>query len=109
MNTDRWERVKSLLDEALRLDREQRHSYLQQACAGNEDLRFEVESLLVSHEQAGNEFLRIPAFEVLAEKASRVGRRLGPYNVIEEIGHGGMGEVYRAIRADGQYTKEVAI
>jgi non-specific serine/threonine protein kinase/serine/threonine-protein kinase len=109
MNTERWEKVKSLLDAALPLDSGQRQKYLHEVCAGDDDLRFEVESLLISHEQAGNEFLKIPVFDVHAQKASRVGRRLGPYNIIEEIGHGGMGEVYRAIRADGQYTKEVAI
>ena len=109
MNTDRWEKVKSLLDVALPLDRQQQHQYLREVCAGDDDLRFEVESLLISHEQAGNEFLRVPAFDVHAKKPTRVGRRLGPYDIIEEIGQGGMGEVYRAIRADGQYTKEAAI
>jgi eukaryotic-like serine/threonine-protein kinase len=109
MKTERWENVKNLLDVALVLQGTQRHKYLLEACAGDDDLRLEVESLLVSHEQAGNEFLKIPAFDVHAKYTSRVGRRLGPYNIIEEIGQGGMGEVYRAIRADGQYTKEVAI
>ena len=45
----------------------------------------------------------------MAPPTSRAGRRVGVYQIIEEIGHGGMGEVYRAVRADGQYTKEVAV
>ena len=109
MKTERWEKVKNLLDEALPLDRAERDSYLRQVCAGDDDLRVEVESLLSSYEHAGNEFLQVPAFDVYAKEASRLGRRLGPYNIVEEIGQGGMGEVYRAIRDDGQYTKEVAI
>src|SRR6185295_7837280 len=43
------------------------------------------------------------------EFSTRVGERLGPYKIIREIGHGGMGTVYLAIRADDQFRKEVAI
>jgi len=109
MNTERWEKVKNLLDQALPLDHQERDQYLQQVCADDDDLRIEVESLLVSHERAGNEFLSVPAFDVHAKSISRAGSRLGPYNILEEIGQGGMGEVYRAVRADGQYKKEAAI
>src|SRR5579859_8140850 len=90
MKTERWEKVKNLLDEALPLDRAERDSYLRQVCAGDDDLRVEVESLLSSYEHAGNEFLQVPAFDVYAKEASRLGRRLGPYNIVEEIGQRGM-------------------
>ena len=42
-------------------------------------------------------------------RSNVVGQRIGVYLIVEEIGHGGMGEVYRAVRADGQYAMEVAI
>jgi len=73
-----------------------------------------VESLVLSYQQAG-EFLDEPALaghaEVLvgSEPESWKGRRVGPYRVIEEIGEGGMGSVYRAMRVDAQYQKQVAI
>jgi non-specific serine/threonine protein kinase/serine/threonine-protein kinase len=70
--------------------------------------------LVLSHEQAG-EFLGEPAMvshaEAIAqsEADSWKGRRVGPYQVTEEIGEGGMGSVYRAMRVDDQYQKQVAI
>jgi len=117
MNTERWQRIKQLLGEALALEGAERSSFLDRECAGDADLRREVESLLSSHAQAGTSFLGTPAVDLKAVAAAAVassapayrGRRVGAYQVLEEIGHGGMGEVYRAVRADGQYTKEVAI
>jgi serine/threonine protein kinase/tetratricopeptide (TPR) repeat protein len=113
MNPERWQRVKQLLDQAITIESSERSSFLDHACDGDPELRGEVDSLLASHEQAGTAFLRAPAVDLKASASSPSrsleGRRMGVYQIVEEIGSGGMGEVYRAVRADGQYTKEVAI
>lgn len=114
MNPEQWQQVKLILDRCLQLEEQQRSSYLDQVFAADPDLRPEVESLLRSHEQAQSRFLRDPAIAVLPDfpelaPVSRIGRRIGAYNVLQELGHGGMGEVYRAVRADGEFAREVAV
>src|SRR6266852_9376001 len=112
MNAERWQRVKQLLEEAIALDTGERSSFLDHACDSDPGLRREVDSLLSSHEQAGTGFLKTPVLDLkMAATAApvRAGRRIGVYQIVEEIGRGGMGEVYRAVRADDQYQKQVAI
>ena len=93
----------------------ERAAYLASACAGDAGLLLEVESLLACEQQAGATFLEQPAVDLLgyaateSEPASRVSSRIGPYELIDLLGTGGMGEVYRAKRVDGQYEAEVAI
>lgn len=82
-------------------------------------MRSQVEKLLSAHDEAGR-FLASPALvdaglilseEVMddTDSASRVGQRIGPYEIVREIGLGGMGTVFLAVRADDQYRKQVAI
>lgn len=113
MKAERWQQVRAILDRAIELPVSERSPYLDQSCADDSELRDEVESLLRSHEEAGSVFLKNAAGNVKtaleARSLSRIGSRIGVYQILAEIGHGGMGEVYRGVRADGQYEKAVAI
>ncbi len=114
MTPERWQQVKQVLATALELAPEERAAYLDSSYAADSSLREDLEPLVASEQQLRNEFL---SEEDLAEAArilpsgevSWVGRRVGSYKVVEQIGEGGMGEVYRAFRADDQYRKEVAL
>ncbi len=112
MTPEQLERVSEILENALALDRTQRKQFLDDACAGDEELRREVESLLDSHLEAGSSFLKTPEAgtgEIAPRPSIGPGSRIGPYDIVEKIGHGGMGDVFSAVRADGQYEKQVAI
>jgi TolB-like protein/Tfp pilus assembly protein PilF/tRNA A-37 threonylcarbamoyl transferase component Bud32 len=106
-----WSRVKELFWAALERAPDQRYAFLRDACGGNQSLRTEVESLLAANEQPASVLQRplpLPDSPLLAFTAFP-GLRLGAYELIREIGHGGMATVYLALRADGQYRKRVAI
>ena len=113
MIPERWQQVKDVLQEALELPAEQRPAFLNNICDSDPSLRQEVESLLLEESVGTEGFLRSPVAvsvqDVKRDAASWVGRRIGPYEIIELIGEGGMGAVYRAARADEQYQKQVAI
>lgn len=113
MTPEVWQRIRPILESALELDPVGRSSFLDGACA-NPNLRREVESLIASHDQAGTNALGIGSsleFNASEEVHFRLppGKRIGVYEVVEEIAVGGMGAVYRAIRADGQYQQQVAL
>ncbi len=114
MSPERYRQVKVLFQAVLDVAPSARAAWLDEACAHDEELRREVESLLASHNDAG-EFIEAPAVEAVtrpeleAEPQTLVGQRIGPYQVMREIGHGGMGAVYLAVRADDQFKKRVAI
>ena len=107
----RWQQIKAVLSAALEVEPAARAGYLDEACAGDSALRLEVENLLDYEGDPGVAELESAAIALAGqeETAERIRRRVGPYEIVEQIGAGGMGEVYRAIRADDQYRKEVAI
>jgi non-specific serine/threonine protein kinase/serine/threonine-protein kinase len=112
--TATWNKVQDIVDAVLDLPSERRAQYLDQICP-DPKLRRSVESLIISYQEASR-FLEQPAVVGAQNRStpeddgeSWVGRRISHYQLTEEIGHGGMGTVYRAVRDDQQYDKQVAI
>src|SRR6476646_7864091 len=110
MNEDRWRRIEELYHAARLLKDSARSSFLAAATEGDEALRREVESLLVSGGSSPG-FLDEPvqmtdAAARVSDAASLSGRRIGTYSIHERIGAGGMGEVYRA--HDSKLQRDVA-
>jgi serine/threonine-protein kinase len=105
--------MQELFEAALALPAPARAEFLARECASDAELRVEVESLVGSSLRAGATLERAvsAAARQVSDRRSPVapGRQLGPYVLVREIGHGGMGEVYLAERSDDAYRKQVAI
>jgi serine/threonine protein kinase/tetratricopeptide (TPR) repeat protein len=114
MNPQRWKQVKEILNEVAERAPEDRHSFLQGACRNDTALLREVESLL-EYEESAADFMEESAVEVTARLAAEEelhalrGQRVGQYEIVRELGCGGMGAVYLAERVDEEYRGEVAI
>ena len=97
MRAERWQQVEAVFQEALDHEPLDRASFLDHACAGDEDLKEEANSLIAAYEEAGA-FIEEPA---MAQDAyvlldGNIDREIGPYQIIERLGAGGMAEVYLA-------------
>jgi len=94
-------RVLELFTKALQLPFEQRGTFLDEACAGDEDLRHKIEALLKSNERVGD-FLEEPPSAVIEEGRAKAnagekpGDRVGRYKLLQQIGEGGCGVVFMA-------------
>ena len=114
MTSERWDRLTAIFHAAAELDPVERQAFLDEACGDDAVLRREVERLIAVEGRVGR-FIEVPAIlggarlEPRREEAVAVGRRVGAFRVVRDIGEGGMGAVYLAERADGLFEQCVAI
>ncbi len=118
MSPERWQQIEEIFQIALDMSPRERREYVTSACTDDEELKDQVDRLLSQFEEASS-FIEQPLYDqsqagVLAalmndDEDPMLGSLLGTYRVEREVGRGGMGAVYEAVRADGMFRRRVAI
>ncbi|MCY7375126.1 MAG: hypothetical protein LH472_04050, partial [Pyrinomonadaceae bacterium] len=108
MNSANWDKLKDLFSQAIDLPVAERTSFLENC---DEDVKNELKVLIEAHDNAG-EFIAEPAMVEIGladETDANIGRKIDGYEILEEIGQGGMGAVYLAAHTGESFTQKVAV
>lgn len=114
MNAERWTHIKAIFHDATEVADRERATYIRSRCGGDEALALEIEALLSAHDQASSFIEGLPDNTITSAPDNlapdkMIGRPVGAYELVRELGRGGMGAVYLASRADDQFRKLVAV
>lgn len=124
MEKEHWNRIETIIDTALTLHGDERTEYIAKVCSDDDRLMAEVYSILRSVDEAERVRFLEQAYddnrELINDLSDHpqeaghtfqryIGRQIGPFKIAEFLGSGGMGAVFKAARADGQFRQEVAV
>lgn len=108
-SSDFFHQVEAIFHQVVTTSDSLRPAVLEAACKGDAVLMEQVRSLLTASELEEHETVSSELRGISEREALQAGKRIGPYGIDRLIGHGGMGAVYLAHRADGQFEQQVAI
>jgi serine/threonine protein kinase len=100
---EQWIAVREVFDEALEIETADRNAWLENRCRTDRAVLEEVQRLLIADVRT------MVSWQPLDASDDLTGRDIGPYKLLDKIGKGGMGCVYRAVRADAAFDKTVAV
>ena len=112
---ERFRQIDQLFDAALDRPPNERDAFVAGMCGADGELRDRLQTLLAAHDRSSN-FLQSPAVELAAPlledppgAATATPQRAGPFRIVRELGHGGMGVVYLAEREGAEFRQRVAL
>jgi len=109
MSPERFQKMEALYEAAAAMQPAERARFLEEQCAGDDSLRRELSAMLDGEGSGLTHVVEGAAAAVMEGDDRWTGRRMGPYRVVRQLGAGGMGAVFLAVRDDDQYRKEVAV